>query len=77
METVNVELTFDELAILIDSMMWAEKSPEHAEKVGEASFKKLFSRLNTIDKAHTVMLTAAMHDDNPEPFDWASFANID
>lgn len=71
MKTIEVELTFEELDMLIASMEAINNNLHMHEKVVSDRFEvydKLLSRLQTIDNAHTVMLTAAMHDDNPNPW---------
>lgn len=77
MKTVEVELTFDEIEMLMDAMTRAKNTLEHYNAIDKAAFDKLCSRLRLIDKCHTVMLTAAMHDDNPSPINWADFAKMD
>lgn len=74
MDTVKIEVTFDELDMIMTA---CEAMEGDGDRFSGESFKKLCSRLRLIDKCHTVMLTAAMHDDNPNPIKWADFEKMD
>ncbi len=68
MEIINVELTFEEVELLIEAMENTATPAGTADITATPAFKKLLSRLQTIDNAHTVMSVAATYDDNPNPW---------
>jgi len=68
MEIINVELTFEEIELLIEAMENTATPAGTADITATPAFKKLLSRLQTIDNAHTVMSVAATYDDNPNPW---------
>ena len=68
MELIKVELTFEEIELLIQAMEYTTTPAGTADITATPAFKKLLSRLQTIDNAHTVMSVAATYDDNPNPF---------
>ena len=68
MEIINVELTFEEIELLVESMENTVTPVGAVDITATPAFKKLLSRLQTIDNAHTVMSVAATYDDNPNPF---------
>lgn len=71
MEIINVELTFEEIELLIEAMENTATPAGRPDVTATPAFQKLLSRLQTIDSAHTVMSVAAKHDDNPNKFSFA------
>ena len=69
MELIKVELTFEEIEMLIHAMKNTATIAGTADITATPAFKKLLSRLQTIDNAHTVMSVAATYDDNPNKVD--------